>query len=108
MATGGSDGDRPIVQCQHVKESPTLLSSKKGNSQGARMASEKFCLKWNDFESNISVALRELREEKDLFDVFEYAEYAEHADYANYAKYKEHAKYAMYAKYTIYAKYAEY
>merc|ERR1712013_97281 len=36
----------------------------------SRMASaEKFCLKWNDFESNVSVAFRELREEKDFFDV---------------------------------------
>merc|ERR1712038_1569848 len=32
-------------------------------------ASEKFYVRWNDFESNISVAFRELREEKDLFDV---------------------------------------
>jgi hypothetical protein len=32
-------------------------------------ASEKFCLKWNDFETNISGAFRELREEKDFFDV---------------------------------------
>jgi len=32
-------------------------------------AAEKFCLRWNDFESNISVAFRELREEKDFFDV---------------------------------------
>jgi len=32
-------------------------------------SSEKFCLRWNDFESNISVAFRELREEKDFFDV---------------------------------------
>ena len=30
---------------------------------------ENFCLKWNDFESNISVAFRELREDKDFFDV---------------------------------------
>jgi len=33
------------------------------------MASEKFCLRWNDFESNISVAFRELREDKDFFDI---------------------------------------
>ena len=33
------------------------------------MNSDKFCLKWNDFESNLSVAFRELREEKDFFDV---------------------------------------
>ena len=33
------------------------------------MGSEKFCLTWTDFESNISVAFRELREEKDFFDV---------------------------------------
>jgi len=33
------------------------------------MGSEKFCLSWNDFESNISLSFRELREEKDFFDV---------------------------------------
>ena len=33
------------------------------------MASEKFCLKWNDFENNISVAFRDLRDEKDFFDI---------------------------------------
>jgi len=31
--------------------------------------SEKFCLRWNDFESNISTAFRELRDDKDFFDV---------------------------------------
>jgi len=31
--------------------------------------SEKFCLRWNDFETNISEGFRELREEKDFFDV---------------------------------------
>jgi len=30
---------------------------------------EKFCLRWNDFETNISSAFREIREEKDFFDV---------------------------------------
>ena len=33
------------------------------------MAGEKFCLRWNDFESNISTAFQELREDKDFFDV---------------------------------------
>jgi len=33
------------------------------------MTSEKFCLRWNDFETNISGAFRELREDKDFFDV---------------------------------------
>ncbi len=33
------------------------------------MSSEKFCLKWNDFESNISVAFRDLRDDGELFDV---------------------------------------
>eukprot|EP00092_Neocalanus_flemingeri_P038851 GFUD01042297.1.p1 GENE.GFUD01042297.1~~GFUD01042297.1.p1 ORF type:complete len:342 (-),score=84.58 GFUD01042297.1:141-1166(-) len=32
-------------------------------------STEKFCLRWNDFESNISGAFRELREDKDFFDV---------------------------------------
>jgi len=30
--------------------------------------SEKFCLRWNEFESNISVAFKDIREEKDFFD----------------------------------------
>ena len=33
------------------------------------MASEKLCVQWNDFESNISVAFRDLREAKELFNV---------------------------------------
>jgi len=33
------------------------------------MTNEKFCLRWNDFESNISVAFQELRDDKDFFDV---------------------------------------
>ena len=32
-------------------------------------SSEKFCLRWNDFESNISDAFKDLREQKDFFDV---------------------------------------
>ena len=27
-------------------------------------SSEKFCLKWNDFETNISSAFREIRDDK--------------------------------------------
>merc|ERR1712106_832630 len=34
-----------------------------------KMSAEKFCLRWNDFETNISVAFKEIREEKDFFDV---------------------------------------
>ena len=30
---------------------------------------EKFCLKWNDFESNVRVYFRKLREKEGLFDV---------------------------------------
>lgn len=30
---------------------------------------EKFCLRWNDFEANVSTAFQELREDKDFFDV---------------------------------------
>jgi len=33
------------------------------------MGSEKFCLRWNDFENNISQAFKELRDDKDFFDV---------------------------------------
>ena len=34
-----------------------------------KMANEKFCLRWNDFEQNINSAFQELREEKDFFDI---------------------------------------
>ena len=30
---------------------------------------EKFCLKWNDFERNISLAFKDLRDDRDFFDV---------------------------------------
>jgi len=30
---------------------------------------EKFCLRWNDFENNISTAFRELKDDQDFFDV---------------------------------------
>jgi len=33
------------------------------------MGNEKFCLRWNDFETNISLAFRELKDDKDFFDV---------------------------------------
>jgi len=33
------------------------------------MGTEKFCLRWNDFESNISSAFRDLRDDKDFFDL---------------------------------------
>jgi len=33
------------------------------------MSSEKFCLRWNDFERNISSAFRDIREEKEFFDI---------------------------------------
>jgi len=46
------------------------VSSDIGKISRTRMGSaEKFCLRWNDFERNISVAFQELREDKDFFDV---------------------------------------
>ena len=36
---------------------------------GVVQGNDKFCLKWNDFESNVSTAFQELREERDFFDV---------------------------------------
>jgi len=36
---------------------------------GSSGGGEKFCLKWNEFESNVSTAFRELRDDKDFFDV---------------------------------------
>jgi len=40
-----------------------------GKIEDSSMEAEKFCLRWNDFETNISAGLRELRNEKDFFDV---------------------------------------
>ena len=36
---------------------------------GPRGESDKFCLRWNDFESNLSAAFQEVREENSLYDV---------------------------------------
>jgi len=33
------------------------------------MSQEKFCLKWNDFERNISSAFKEIREDRELLDI---------------------------------------
>jgi len=33
------------------------------------MSTEKFCLRWNDFETNISSAFKDIRDEKEFFDV---------------------------------------
>lgn len=30
---------------------------------------DKFCLKWNDFEKNVSTSFQQLRDERDFFDV---------------------------------------
>ena len=35
----------------------------------AMVSTEKFCLRWNDFEANISSAFRDLKEEKEFSDV---------------------------------------
>jgi len=44
----------------------TATATKRGIKMGS---SENFCLRWNDFESNVSGAFRELRAESDFFDV---------------------------------------
>merc|ERR1719339_332671 len=37
--------------------------------ENKKMSSEKFCLRWNDFERNISSAFKDIREDKEFFDV---------------------------------------
>jgi len=46
-----------------------LIHFYKRLNESLKMSSEKFCLRWNDFETNISGAFRELRDDKDFFDV---------------------------------------
>jgi hypothetical protein len=61
-----------IVYSRHlVQLSFSTYSTSKNQAQTTEKkmsGNEKFCLRWNDFESNISVAFREIREEKDFFD----------------------------------------
>ena len=33
------------------------------------MTNDKFCLQWKDFDTNMTLALKDLREERDFFDV---------------------------------------
>ena len=47
----------------------SLISVPDREKFSVMMSSEKFCLKWNDFESNICSAFRDLKNEKDFFDV---------------------------------------
>ena len=53
-----SQGTRQLCSC----------TTKEENIISKMATNEKFCLRWNDFESNISTAFREIREEKDFFD----------------------------------------
>ena len=48
------------------REKEDLWRSWKGKTMGS---TEKFCLRWNDFETNISSAFHDLKEEKDFSDV---------------------------------------
>ena len=47
----------------------SVPGAKNQNKTSLMASSEKFCLRWNDFESNVSSAFRDIREEKDFFDV---------------------------------------
>ena len=53
---------------QEYGDSCNMETHNKG-SNIKKMGSEKFCLRWNDFKSNISSAFRELRDDKDFFDI---------------------------------------
>merc|ERR1711953_339594 len=55
--------------CQSGCETKESEAVEKQRKELKMASSEKFCLRWNDFESNISVAFRELRDDKDFFDV---------------------------------------
>ena len=45
----------------------SAIIGKDVNTCRKNMATEKFCLTWNDYESNLGVAFRDLREEKEFF-----------------------------------------
>jgi len=68
---GGHLGFRIVPQFGFSEKLILQLKKTKGLHiiDKVKMSSEKFCLRWNDFESNISVAFRELRDDKDFFDV---------------------------------------
>ena len=64
-ALAGSDFSLPIAS------QPEFLISEWNPDTGMAgvQGNDKFCLKWNDFENNVSTAFQELREERDFFDV---------------------------------------
>merc|ERR1711953_1128214 len=55
--------------CQSGCETKESEAVEKQRKELKMASSEKFCLRWNDFESNISAAFKELRDDKDFFDV---------------------------------------
>lgn len=64
-ALAGSDFSLPIGS-----QSEFLISEWKPETGMAGVqGNDKFCLKWNDFENNVSTAFQELREDRDFFDV---------------------------------------
>ena len=64
-ALAGSDFSLPIGS-----QSEFLISEWKPDTGMAGVqGNDKFCLKWNDFENNVSTAFQELREDRDFFDV---------------------------------------
>jgi len=63
---------RPVSGCAVVRQAEVQLTEEIEqivSFSGQKMSNEKFCLRWNDFENNISSAFRELRDDKDFFDV---------------------------------------
>ena len=47
----------------------TSIAQEKKEKQYKDNMSEEFCLRWNDFETSLSSAFKDIREERDFFDV---------------------------------------
>jgi hypothetical protein len=61
---------KPVYQNTHYLQCKQFSRNKAQDINNPLiMESEKFCLRWNDFETSISRAFKELREDKDFFDV---------------------------------------
>ena len=48
---------------------PNMWEGCKSSDNICKMSSEKFCLRWNDFERNISSAFKDIRDDKEFFDI---------------------------------------
>ena len=73
MGVRGSDIQKTDIKISAKKRESTYFCRPQCLSRIVKMSrsesTDKFCLKWNDFDTNLRHAFQQFREEKDFFDV---------------------------------------